>query len=153
MPAVSKFSDETKTKILQAMRMGLFAEQAASLAGIGQSTLDDWLRDGRDGREHYASFVAEFERAKAIGEQVSVAQIQKAAGAGQWQAAAWILERRHPKRWGPKVRLIVEEEQREFLDRLRARLSPEAYAAVIRAASDEIEPIDAGASQADDAER
>jgi hypothetical protein len=41
--------------------------------------------------------------------------------------------------------MIVEEEQRDFLERLRARLTPEAYAAVIRAATDDSGPAtDAG---------
>lgn len=140
MAKPSKLTDESRRVVLESMRLNLFAEQAAALAGVNEKTLDDWLSKGRKGIAPYADFVREFDIAKAQGERQSVVRIQKAAAGGQWQADAWILERRHPKRWGPKVRLIVEEEQREFLDRLRARLTPEAYAAVIRAADDESEP-------------
>ena len=133
----NKLAPEVRESILRSMRLGLFAEQAAQLAGIAERTLDDWIRKGRDGVEPYASFYADFSAAKAQGEQSYVGVIGKAAASGNWNAAAWILERRHPKRWGPKVRMIVEEEQRDFLERLRARLTPEAYAAVIRAATDD----------------
>lgn len=128
---------DVRDSIVRSMRLGLFAEQAAQLAGIAERTLDNWVRQGKDGVEPYATFYAEFCAARAQGEQAYVGVISKAAASGEWSAAAWILERRHPKRWGPKVRMIVEEEQRDFLERLRARLTPEAYAAVIRAATDE----------------
>jgi hypothetical protein len=141
----NKLAPEVRESILRSMRLGLFAEQAAQLAGIAERTLDDWIRKGRDGVEPYASFYSDFSAAKAQGEQSYVGVIGKAAAGGNWNAAAWILERRHPKRWGPKVRMIVEEEQRDFLERLRARLTPEAYAAVIRAATDDSGPTtDAG---------
>jgi hypothetical protein len=144
MTRATKFTDEARRIVLESMRINLFAEQAAHLAGVNEKTLDDWLSRGRKGEKTYAEFVREFEIAKATGERASVARIQKAAAGGQWQADAWILERRHPKRWGPKVRVIVEEEQREFLDRLRARLSPETYAAVIHAADDDGDDGDVG---------
>jgi hypothetical protein len=134
----TKLTAEVRRVILQAMRMQLFAEQAAALAGIDPATLDTWLHKGRNGGASlYVQFAREFELARVSGERTLVGLIMKGAQAGKTDDAKWILERRAPKRWGLQVRVTIEQEQAAFLERLRERLSPEAYAAVIRAAVDE----------------
>jgi hypothetical protein len=53
----------------------------------------------------FRAFRERMEEAKARGEVRNVAVIAKAATDGSWAAAAWLLERQHPERWGkPSVR-------------------------------------------------
>lgn len=52
--------------------------------------------------------LAEIGRARAEGEARGIATIANAAGEN-WQAAAWLLERQYPERWGrPAVRSAEE---------------------------------------------
>jgi hypothetical protein len=51
----------------------------------------------------YALFVQRFETAKAVAEVSAVANIRKAARAGNWQADAWFLERTRHERYGRKT--------------------------------------------------
>jgi hypothetical protein len=46
--------------------------------------------------------------ARATEETRLVAVIAAVAGKGNWRAAAWLLERQHPERWGAQRRVQVE---------------------------------------------
>lgn len=48
----------------------------------------------------YVELVDAVESARASAEVRALANIQKAAGEGTWQAAAWYLERSYPDKWG-----------------------------------------------------
>jgi hypothetical protein len=63
----SKFTAPTRERILEAKRVGASDRTAARVAGIGPTTLKDWLARGRDGKADsaYARFYAEFEEASA----------------------------------------------------------------------------------------
>jgi transposase len=103
MPQSSKLTPEVQTTIAKIIRAGGSHELAASVAGVTERTLYAWLeRGGRPGRQEapYRAFRAAVERAQAENEGILVAQVGKAASRGSWRAAAWLLERRHPERWG-----------------------------------------------------
>lgn len=77
---------------------------AATAVGIGERTLYRWLARGvRGGAANapYRAFGTAVERARAEAEVILVARMSKAAAAGSWRAAAWLLERQYPDRWGP----------------------------------------------------
>lgn len=132
----SLFTPERVEKILAALQLGAYRQTAAQYAGISDSTLQDWLllsrtalADGEDGtramvnREEYekdpegvvpilepvtrfAQLFGAVEDAEASAEVRSLGQIQEAAQSA-WQAAAWILERKHRDRWGRPTTLQV----------------------------------------------
>jgi transposase len=133
----SKFTHEVREKVLSALRGGNYLETAAAYAGISVSTLHKYLAEGRQpGAEpDYANFAASVDEAIATAEVTEVAMIRRAASPqtqvvrdsdgsvvrdgegkpmievvhrGNWQAAAWILERRDPGRWGRVDRSQVE---------------------------------------------
>lgn len=117
----SKATDEVFKKITDAVKAGVWIEQAAHLASIHPSTLYDWVSKGERAREmeeitgkamsdadlRLAEFSESLKRARAEAEARNVSLIQKAAQDGTWQAAAWYLERSAPQRWGRRDRMEV----------------------------------------------
>jgi hypothetical protein len=78
--------------IVAALRAGNTRTASARLSGIDYATLKRWCRLS-------APFCAALEKAEAEAEQKYVRNITGAASAGQWQAAAWWLERRRSGAW------------------------------------------------------
>lgn len=78
---------------------------AAAYAGIGESTFYLWMSQARDGDPEKLELLESLKRAEAESAAHSLAVIKKAAQDGTWQAAAWVLERRHNFR----KEIVVEE--------------------------------------------
>jgi len=108
--APSKFNEDRADKLLQAVRGGNYLETAARYAGISYPTLRRWIlkADDPSAPPEYVEFKEALEKARADAEVASLAKIQKAAGEGAWQAAAWYLERSWPERWGRRDTNRVE---------------------------------------------
>jgi hypothetical protein len=70
-------------------------------------------------------------RKQAEAESRDVALIAKAA-TEDWKAAAWRLERKAPRRYGPRVQLAVQQELDSVLGRLEKGLSPDVYEKVLQ---------------------
>ena len=139
----SKYTPERVKRFLDAIRVGSPYSHAAQYAGIDHDTFLNW-------RKRYSEFsdaVKEAEGAATVG---WLAKIEKAASDGNWQAAAWKLERRYPDDFGRRERIehtgadggpiqveqdvtySVEERQRRILaivDAARTRLDPAALPA------------------------
>lgn len=96
----SKFSPEVQDKIVGLIRAGNYIETAAAIAGISKETFYDWMKQGADPKSRFAPFSDAVVKASAEAEAMDLLLIGQAARAGQWQAAAWRLERKHPKKWG-----------------------------------------------------
>lgn len=106
------------------LQTGCHPATAAAYCGIAPRTLRRWMKRGvAEKRGKYRELVVAVRRAIAMAEVRDVATIAKAA-ATQWKAAAWRLERRHPKRWCLKGHNRNEGSE--------TRLSPEEHAALIR---------------------
>lgn len=73
----TKLTPDRREEILDAARIGTTMEGCARAAGIGVSTLYEWLSRGDDGEEPYAEFSEAFKRARAKGEQRLVAQVHQ----------------------------------------------------------------------------
>lgn len=106
----SKFTEETKAKVVQALRGGNYRNVAAQYAGISHATLRNWLKNGQDPENYpdYAEFLEQVEKAEADGEVASLALIRRAASDGNWNAASWMLERKSPERWGKRDMTKIE---------------------------------------------
>lgn len=117
----TKLTDEVQKKILDAVRAGIWLDQAAALAGIAASSLFLWVDKGQRALELadleereligvekvYADFSESLKKARAEAEARNITLVQQAASDGTWQAAAWFLERSFPNRWGRKDRMEV----------------------------------------------
>jgi hypothetical protein len=95
---------ELASRIITYIKAGSYLETAAAAAGVNRSTLHRWLKRGAEGEEPFAEFRNSVEGALAEAELRDLARIDRAAET-QWQAAAWKLERRNPKKWGRTVDL------------------------------------------------
>ncbi len=104
-------TEEIIAKFFKSFRTGLAIERCADVIGVPHTTLWDWLKRGREHQRAgkntlYAQFAADFTREDAELEQRLAAQVQL-AGAKDWHAPAWILERRYRDRWSPKLDLAT----------------------------------------------
>jgi hypothetical protein len=100
--------------VTTALAGGMYADDAARLAGIAPSTLYGWLRRGRLAEaEHdttgaklcpddapFVELLEAVERARSQARRAALEVIRSAAEAGTWQAAAWYLERTAPDKYG-----------------------------------------------------
>lgn len=106
----SKFTPEVRNRILSAIRNGNTYEASAQYGGISYSLLREWIVQGeQDQAGEFLEFVEALKKAEAEAEVESVALIRRSAQEGQWQAAAWFLERRKPSEWGRKDRHEVAQ--------------------------------------------
>ncbi len=109
---VTKLTPEVVVIIVTAIRAGVTLETAAKYGGITRSTLHQWLQDGRYAlnagvtpeEDAHARFVAEVD--EALSEfKINAAGGILQAGRDQWQALAWLLERRFPDEYGRRQRV------------------------------------------------
>jgi hypothetical protein len=102
-----KFTPELGNKICALVRAGNYVETAMVASGITRQTLMRWLRAGKAGEsKELVEFNERYSKACAESEALFLGVIQKSA-AEHWQAAAWILERRFPEKWGKRERVDV----------------------------------------------
>ena len=92
----SKLTPAVQKKIVQAIKLGATHALAAQYANITATTLYNWLRAGEAGRSPVkVAFFQAFKEAEASHGLGALAAIHRAHKDGSWQAAAWLLERRH----------------------------------------------------------
>lgn len=120
MARPSKYTPETVKRIVEAIRLGATFTLACKYAGIDYSTFARWLHTKRE----FCEAIKEAEGRAAVR---WLTKIEQAASAGNWQAAAWKLERRYPQEYGR--RLLVDVEQRIRRAAEEAGLDPDAAVA------------------------
>lgn len=131
---LTKQLQETICKYVQG---GATLPHAAAAAGVSWNTVKDWAKPGNVEREPYASFAAAVDDAKAKWATGAAMQIT-GHGKRDWKALAWMLERRFPNEYAPpsqRVELKYEESVKALLENLRAKLSPVAFAELLKAVS------------------
>ena len=101
----TKCTPEVIERIAQALRLGNYADTAASYGGIDERTYYRWLEQGESGEEPYCQFCQAVKEASHVAEMRALGRIQQAADAGTWQAAAWFLERRTPGKWSRREKV------------------------------------------------
>lgn len=107
-----KITPELIDQIASVIEAGNYMETAAKYCGIDKQSLYTWLKKGNEQKAQgrrglHRDFLDAIKKALAAAEARSVARIVK-AGEAHWQAEAWRLERKHPKRWGRKDHLTAQ---------------------------------------------
>jgi transposase len=134
----TKLNEHTHEAIVTAVRAGNYVETAAQAAGIDTATFYRWMERGEADIENdvdtpFRGFCEAVQKAKAESEKIDLDLIAKAAGEGNWQAAAWRLERRFKDKWGRNDKMKIEHAGSigrdvevltdEQLDQLEAKLT------------------------------
>jgi len=84
-------------RIVKAIRRGLPYKLAAAAGGVSYNTFVRWRNEGikPDSLPHFRQFLNQVREAEGEAAERLVGLIE-ARAKDTWQAAAWILERRHP---------------------------------------------------------
>jgi hypothetical protein len=125
--------DETRaSQICSALSEGVFLKDAAALVGVSEATVHLWLDKGRRGKAPYAQFASDVSHARAQFVYLTLKEIREVkVNGGDWKRLAWWLAKLRPADYGDLVRVHVEREQREVLNRLKEGLSPAVYEQVV----------------------
>lgn len=114
----TKFTPDVRRRILEAIRLGSTYDHAAAYGGLSDEGLRKWIRRGNDIAAQmeadeafvpndeemaFVDFVDQLKQAEGAAVHGWLAKIEKAATEGNWQAAAWKLERRYPHVYGRTV--------------------------------------------------
>lgn len=129
----TKLNDEMQEKFCSYIAAGNYFETAAALCGISQVQAREWAKQGvRDREKGVKSAAARFsealDEAHAKGEARLVIAIGKSAER-DWRAAAFMLERKYPNRWG--------EVKQEKATVTQVNVTPEAAASMFDGRSEE----------------
>lgn len=94
----TKYTPETISRLKSAIKLGAPYTHACNYAGITFETLSQWLKKFPELSEQLK---------EAEGEAVTgwLKKIEKSASDGNWQAAAWKLERRYPEEFGRREKV------------------------------------------------
>jgi transposase-like protein len=109
----SKFTPETRQKLIQAIRIGNHYDTACKYAGITYQSFRNWMIKGEqaqhadpsaltDGDLDYLAFYEAVQEAEANAEMVAVMRWREQMPS-DWKAARDFLARRHPQRWGQRI--------------------------------------------------
>lgn len=117
----SKAEHLLTTEMLEQIGMllsqGHFKETVADFLGISRMTWWRWEQLGEEQPDSiYAEFCYVVKKASAAAEIMLLQEIRM--GPMNWQAKAWISERRFPQRWGKRVDITIKHEA----ERLAAEL-------------------------------
>ena len=137
----SKLNPQVAERAAELIEMGLTYTQTADALGVGRTTFHRWRKENETFRDT-------LKKAEAQGVAAMLGVI-RAASAKSWQAAAWLLERRHPAQWAKTENLSVEARRRDAAAEIGEKdivkqpgLSPEAAEGIIRALSGETHPTE-----------
>jgi hypothetical protein len=99
-----KYSQAVHETVIKKLKTGAFLKHAAEAAGVSVDAVNDWLARGEAGDKRYEQFYLDVRTEQAEDACRSHACITTAMvkhHAGDWKAAAWNLERKYPKLYGP----------------------------------------------------
>ena len=104
-------------RLLNALRLGHFVQEACQYAPISEQTYYRWLKEGDAAtrKQHNGETLTDNEQivrelseaikaAELAGQSAALDVIRTAASQGTWQAAAWFLERRN-KKWSNRTEI------------------------------------------------
>ena len=112
----TKLTPEVQAKVCALLRAGNYFDASCQAAGITEQTGYNWINRGESACSgKFFDFFEAVKRASAEGEAANVTVI-KIASEKHWTAAAWLLERRFPGKWGRRVQEINAKVEHDIVD-------------------------------------
>lgn len=119
----TKFTPETKSKLLEAISLGAPYEIACNYARVDYTTFAKWRQKAeRDNVQEFIDFFNDLKEAQGATALKWLRHIEKAMDDGTWQSAAWKLERRHYKHFSAHAPIL---DMNERLDKLEGETKSE----------------------------
>lgn len=113
---LNDLDEETITRAGHFLIEGHHKHTVAAVLGIPKITWWSWEQRGeREPDSVFGRFLYIVDTAQAMAEILLLQDVRR--GGSNWQAAAWVMERRFPKAWGRRVEVLVQTEA----ERLAAR--------------------------------
>lgn len=147
-------------RLLDEIKLGASNKDACLLVGISPDAFMAWVRKGEaQSKGKYRSFVnqllgARAERRKSYKIQIQRAALDRKLGekhiAGDWRATAFLATVVEKDEFGPRVHLIVEDQLRSAVERLKKEFSGPDDDAILERALSAVagEVRDGGATEA-----
>ena len=111
----TKLSEELIKEAYELVASGNYIKDVYPILGIGEVTWYRWLREGEIAKSGLKrQFWQSIKKAEKEAIIKNVAVIQKAAEEGNWQAAAWWLERKYFQDWGRKEKVDLAADKDGF---------------------------------------
>jgi len=134
----SSLTPDVQKKIVSAIAIGGYIETAAAFAGVSKPTLYDWLKRGNrelDSQKKgnlpnkkelkFVRFLNAANKAIAENELKSLDRLEAAAMDGEWRVDTWMLERKHPTKWGNKLSVAPSEGHKDADDSINDIIADE----------------------------
>jgi hypothetical protein len=134
MGAHSKFTPEIGETICKLVSLGVRLEAAAESEGVCRRTVYNWRDAGRNGKRLYVKFADDLEAALSRAEVAHTLNIIR-AGAKDWRASAFFLEKRYPDQYGARTHMTheIDKSNEELLDVAQQALDPDNYQRILAA--------------------
>ncbi len=109
-----KLNKQIQDEIVKYIEAGNYVETASALAGIHKDTFYRWIKEGARSSKYckFKRFSDAIKKAESKAEASGVVRVRY-AGKQQWQAEAWFLERRFPRRWALKKQREIPIDKNE----------------------------------------
>lgn len=108
MARPTKLTQEVKKRIVAAIKQGATYELSSQYGGIHYDTFNRWMKQGQEETEgEFCQFYEAIKKAEGEAVVGWLRKIEASARDGNWQAAAWKLERRYPKDYGKQLHEIA----------------------------------------------
>lgn len=112
----TKQTPDVLAKLTHAIRLGATYRLACDYAGISDASFYKYMEN--------PEFSSAIKKAEGDAAEKWLDLIEKSAGSGNWQAAAWKLERRYPEQYG---RTVVDQRVKDL-----SKLSDEELEAIAK---------------------
>lgn len=147
----TKLDADLQRSMVRHLRRGLTIEATCDIVGIDRQSYYNWMERGEQGEEPYLTFFGAIKQAMGQSEAVALAVVRKAAlgwiegktvhkvdsdGKSEtttttlrrfeWQAAAWMLERRFPDKYSRTVKVDEGEKAPKVVKAIEPTETPEA---------------------------
>ncbi len=139
---VTKITNEITDAICEGIKLGMSFKGAAALAGVAEQTFNAWMKSAREGDKVYSYLLEKMEYSLEFSKRIHLGYIHKHATGGfkttklqvkydaegkitektetteevlpNLRASTWLLERRHPKEFGPRQEIAIGNTDNPF---------------------------------------